>query len=129
MSEEDNTFLTPFASNVVKEMSRNEYLNYYSKKFVGPDITELQYRIRKIHTALLDSAIVIGKNQGIKKIGVDVNSEDDRLYDYLTQSCEKLMKSIEDLHDLHHLILEIEVTIHESADSEYLKIYVPEEEA
>ena len=121
--------MTPFASNVVKELSKNEYLNYNSNKLVGPDITELQYRIRKIHTAMLDSAILIGKNQGIKKKGVNVNSEDDRLYDYLTQSCEKMSKAIEDLNDLQQLVYGIDVTIHESADSEYLKIHVPEERA
>ena len=127
MSEADNTFLTPFASNIVKELWTNENLNYYSKKFVGPYIAELQCRIKNIQTAMLDAAIQLNKDLKQQENENYVNSEDGELFVYISQSELKLEKALEHLSDLHKLCIEIENTIHNTADSEYLRVSVLEE--
>lgn len=129
MTHIENAFLSPFALNIVKDISAHKFLDLKNEYCLGNDFTELGYRIRKIHTFILDKAISLNKeldNQETKGI---VNSEDDRLFIYLTESCDNLLTVIENLEDSWKIYNELFVTIHKTVGSEKLDKYVPEEKA
>lgn len=129
MSGIENTFLSPFALNIAKDISTHKYLDLYNEYCLGSDFTELGYRIRKIHTTILDQTISLNKEiDSQEKKGI-VNSEDERLVDYLTDECDKLLTVIEKLDESWEIYNELLVTIHKTVKSEKLDKYVPEERA
>jgi len=129
MSEIKNTSLSPLALQVVKDISTHKYLDFKTEYCLDNDFTELGYRIRKIHTFIQDKAISLNKELDIQEERGIVNSEDDKLFVYLTDVCDKLLNVIECIEKSGDIYYELLVTIHKSVNSEKLDKYVPEEKA
>ena len=129
MTHIENAFLSPFALNIVKDISAHKYLDLSNEYCLGNDFTELGYRIRKIHSFILDRITSLNielDNQEEKGI---INSEDDRLFVYLTESCDKLLTVIDNLDESWKIYNELFVTIHKTVGSEKLDEYIREDKS
>ena len=127
MSEEDNTFFTPFASSIVKELAHHPYLDINSECLY---LTEIRYQFARIVAHLVDQAVLIDKhnrNQFLDGKKNEISSEDQRLCTYLEKTADKLCNLVLQIDDLEDLYTEMLYTFYESANSEFLKVHEKEE--